>query len=507
MQMGSSSGFVGAAVVVLMLVVAGLTDGAVGVSRVGLRRKRLDRQGVRRAAAASRVRGTHVGNLGVVGGGGDVALENYMDAQYYGVIEIGSPKQEFTVVFDTGSSNLWVPSSKCLLSLACFFHHKYRASKSTSYKADGTSFAIQYGTGSMEGFLSVDDVTLGDLTVKEQVFAEATKEPGVTFLAAKMDGILGLGFKEISVNRVTPVWYNMLNQKLVKEPVFSFWLNRDTEGEKGGELVFGGVDPDHFKGEHTYTPVTRKGYWQFDMGDVLVGGQSTGFCAGGCSAIADSGTSLLAGPTGIVAEINHAIGATGVISGECKLVVEQYGDLIIQMLMSQLSPFKICTKAGACFLEEGVQRRDPGIASVLEKHEDVSNGLGNEVTCAFCEMAVIWAQNQLRKNNTEAQIKEYMNQLCERLPSPMGESMVDCNDLSSMPDVSFTIAGKDFKLTPEQYILKVGEGDEAQCISGFLGLDIPPPAGPLWILGDVFMGPYHTVFDFGNERLGFASAA
>ncbi|KAG0632170.1 hypothetical protein M758_1G309800 [Ceratodon purpureus] len=295
--MGSSSGFVGAAVVVLMLVVAGLTDGAVGVSRVGLRRKRLDRQGVRRAAAASRVRGTHVGNLGVVGGGGDVALENYMDAQYYGVIEIGSPKQEFTVVFDTGSSNLWVPSSKCLLSLACFFHHKYRASKSTSYKADGTSFAIQYGTGSMEGFLSVDDVTLGDLTVKEQVFAEATKEPGVTFLAAKMDGILGLGFKEISVNRVTPVWYNMLNQKLVKEPVFSFWLNRDTEGEKGGELVFGGVDPDHFKGEHTYTPVTRKGYWQFDMGDVLVGGQSTGFCAGGCSAIADSGTSLLAGPT------------------------------------------------------------------------------------------------------------------------------------------------------------------------------------------------------------------
>lgn len=55
--------------------------------------------------------------------------------------------------------------------------------------------------------------------------------------------------------------------------------------------------------------------------------------------------------------------------------------------------------------------RDPGIASVLEKQEDASNGLGNQVTCAFCEMAVIWAQNQLRKNNTEAQIKEYMNQV------------------------------------------------------------------------------------------------
>lgn len=57
--------------------------------------------------------------------------------------------------------------------------------------------------------------------------------------------------------------YNLLNQKLVQEPVFSFWLNRNaSEGEKGGELILGGVDPDHFKGEHTYTPVTRKGYWQ-----------------------------------------------------------------------------------------------------------------------------------------------------------------------------------------------------------------------------------------------------
>jgi phytepsin len=55
----------------------------------------------------------------------------------------------------------------------------------------------------------------------------------------------------------------MLDQKLVKEPVFSFWLNRDaSDVENGGELVFGGVDPNHFKGEHTYTPVTRKGYWQ-----------------------------------------------------------------------------------------------------------------------------------------------------------------------------------------------------------------------------------------------------
>lgn len=56
--------------------------------------------------------------------------------------------------------------------------------------------------------------------------------------------------------------YNMVEQDLVKEPVFSFWLNRNVDEEEGGEIVFGGVDPKHYKGEHIYVPVTQKGYWQ-----------------------------------------------------------------------------------------------------------------------------------------------------------------------------------------------------------------------------------------------------
>jgi hypothetical protein len=51
-------------------------------------------------------------------------------------------------------------------------------------------------------------------------------------------------------------------------------------------------------------------------------------------------------------------------------------------------------------------------------------------------------------------------------------------------------------------IFMIYEGGQATCVSGFIGLDVP--AGPLWILGDVFLGAYHTVFDYGGQRLGFA---
>ncbi|TYI78064.1 hypothetical protein E1A91_D06G185000v1 [Gossypium mustelinum] len=435
-----------------------------------------------------------------------VALKNYMDAQYYGEIGIGTPPQKFTVIFDTGSSNLWVPSTKCYFSVACFFHSKYKASESSTYKKNGKSASIQYGTGAISGFFSNDNVKVGNLVVKDQEFIEATKEPGVTFMAAKFDGILGLGFKEISVGEAVPVWYNMVKQGLIKDQEFSFWLNRNVGEEMGGEIVFGGVDPNHYKGKHTYVPITQKGYWQFDMGDVLIGDKPTGYCAGGCAAIADSGTSLLAGPTTVITMINQAIGASGVASQECKAVVQQYGQTIIDLLVSQAEPMKICSQIGLCAFD-GSHGVSMGIENVVDESNGKSSGILHSAMCPACEMAVVWMQNQLMENQTQDRILDYANQLCDRVPNPMGESTVDCGSLSSMPTISFTIGGKAFELTPEEYILKVGEGAEAQCISGFTALDVPPPRGPLWILGDVFMGRYHTVFDFGKLRVGFAEAA
>ncbi|KMT04132.1 hypothetical protein BVRB_8g185820 [Beta vulgaris subsp. vulgaris] len=486
-----------------------------GLLRVGLKKKKFDQNSriasrlgsKEREALRSSFEKYLLGNSEDLEGADIVALKNYMDAQYFGDIGVGTPPQTFTVIFDTGSSNLWVPSSKCYFSIPCFFHAKYKSSASSTYKKNGKSAAIHYGTGAISGFFSEDNVQVGDLIVKHQEFIEATREPSITFMVAKFDGILGLGFQEISVGNAVPVWYNMVKQGLIKEPVFSFWLNRNTEDEAGGELVFGGVDPKHYKGKHTYAPVTRKGYWQFDMGDVLIDGKTTGYCSGGCAAIADSGTSLLAGPTTVIAQINQAIGVSGVASQACKKVVDQYGETIIDLLFSEGSPKKVCSQIGVCTYD-GTHGVSMGIESVVDKESSDSSSEGlHDGMCSACEMAVVWMQSQLKQNATKDRVISYANELCDRVPNPMGTSGVDCARVSKMPPVSFTIAGKEFELSPEEYILKVGEGPAAQCISGFTALDVPPPRGPIWILGDVFMGRYHTVFDYGNLRVGFAEAA
>ncbi|KAJ3736314.1 aspartic peptidase domain-containing protein [Lentinula guzmanii] len=329
----------------------------------------------------------------MIKGGHSLPLSNYMNAQYFAPITLGTPPQEFKVILDTGSSNLWVPSSKCT-SIACFLHAKYEASQSSTYKENGTTFSIQYGSGSMEGYVSTDTLSIGDITIPNQLFAEATKEPGLAFAFGKFDGILGLAYDTIAVNHITPPFYSMVNQNLVNDPVFSFRLG--SSESDGGEVVFGGVDDSAYTGKLTYVPLRRKAYWEVELEKISFGDEDVDLENTG--AAIDTGTSLIALPTEMADMMNAQIGAT---------------------------------------------------------------------------------------------------------KSWNGQYTVDCDKVPSLPDLTFYFGGEPFPIKGTDYILEVS----GTCMSAFTGLDINMPGGAsLWIVGDVFLRKYYTVYDLGKDAVGFAES-
>uniref|UniRef100_F7I3G2 Renin n=1 Tax=Callithrix jacchus TaxID=9483 RepID=F7I3G2_CALJA len=239
-----------------------------------------------------------------------VILTNYMDTQYYGEIGIGTPPQTFKVVFDTGSSNVWVPSSKCSrLYTACVYHKLFDASDSSSYKHNGTELTLRYSTGTVSGFLSQDVITVGGITVT-QTFGEVTEMPALPFMLAEFDGVVGMGFSEQAIGKVTPLFDNIISQGLLKEDVFSFYYNRDSENSQslGGQIVLGGSDPQHYEGNFHYINLIRTGLWQIPMKGVSVG-SSTLLCEDGCLALVDTGASYISGSTSSIEKLMEALGA------------------------------------------------------------------------------------------------------------------------------------------------------------------------------------------------------
>ena len=326
-----------------------------------------------------------------------IVINDYQDAQYYGPVSVGTPPQNLEVIYDTGSSNLWVSNIKPGFLSS---HHAYFHDKSSSYVANNSIFNIRYGSGPVSGFYSRDSVAFGDVTVKNYLFAEVnnTKGLGMGYTIGKFDGIAGMGWYDISVDHVQTPLQALVASGQLAEKVFAFYLG---SGGAKGELLLGGVDPAHYTGDFTYVPLMdtvpgKVGYWAMGMDDITINGASVTSCR---KAIVDSGTSLLAAPSADIKKIAAAVGAHTVLP---------------------IPPFN----------------------------------------------------------------KEYF---------------INCT--SPGPDINIKLGGVDFVLTKEDYIIN----DGGKCLFAMTGLDVPAPAGPLYILGDVFMRAHYVKFDVGQRRLGFAT--
>ena len=243
----------------------------------------------------------------------NIPITNYLDAQYYGPIKIGTPPQDFTVIFDTGSSNLWVPSSHCW-SPACFLHTTYHAGESSTYKKNGTKLSIQYGSGAVSGYLSQDTVTWGGIQISDVTFGEMTEMNSASWIASKFDGILGMAWQAISEDHIPPVFQTMYNEGKISERSFAFYLTKNA-GEKGSELTLGGYNPDHAVGTWKKVPLISESYWMIALDSIKVNQKDIGMT--NLKGIVDSGTSLLVGDTPIVKAINEMIGT---VKSDCSNV-------------------------------------------------------------------------------------------------------------------------------------------------------------------------------------------
>ena len=238
--------------------------------------------------------------------GSDIPIHNYMNAQYYGPLSVGTPSQNFTAIYDTGSSNLWLPVPECQ---SCGFHPRYTSSASSSATKifPPEKFEIMYGSGPVSGSYVLDTVSVGDLHAENFKFAgiDNASGLGLAYLFGKFDGILGMGFNTISVDGVPTFMDTICEAGKLDKCIFSFYISKVPDVD--GELSFGEINYDRFTGPITWVNLAAKNYWQVHMDYMKLGNDSA---TTSTRAIIDSGTSLLAGPTKDIKVWALRIGAT-----------------------------------------------------------------------------------------------------------------------------------------------------------------------------------------------------
>jgi hypothetical protein len=311
-------------------------------------------------------------------GGEHVTVKDYMNAQYFIEVEVGTPGQKFTVVPDTGSSNLWLYSHSCYTSIPCWTHPTFDASKSTSYKKDGQAFDITYGSGGVKGTVGHDVATINGDIKATMGFGEVTSVSGVSFIASQMSGILGLAYSSISVDGLD-TFMDLSNEK---DKSFSFYL-KDTSAES--YMVIPGMDTENYETVQKHKVVEEK-YWALKLDSVTKGTKKID--ASKYKAVIDSGTSLLVGPKEIVSELIDGISVKS-----------------------------------------------------------------------------------------------------------------DCSNLKDQPNLTFTMDGQDYELTPQDYVLQI----QGECLLGIQAMNVPKGFNYI-ILGDVFMRKYPSYFDLNDNTVSFQVA-
>lgn len=365
-------------------------------------------------------------------------LTNFKNSQYVGSIKIGYPPQEIKVIFDTGSSNFWVTSNRCI-SPSCLIQKTFDSSRSLHYSKLDERVEVEFGSGTIEGSFCKDDVTVGPITIKNQEFGEIEKEEGSIFSKLKFAGILGLSFPSLSNLEYVPLFDNIMNNSLLNKNWFSFYLTEKNKEDKLSEIIFGDPSREYYIGELEWFNVEDPAYWQISMDDVLINDSPLNICDNNknkkCKLVIDTGTSIITAPSQDIYSLLQYIPATG-----CNY---QY------------------------------------------TNPKISFKIGNKVIDMYPDDYMLKSYNNSNNTKMESLVEKKTKILSNKL-----RFKSTMNEMNAMNG----------KLSEKQHY----ENYNMNCKRGFMPLDVDPPKGPIWVLGDIFLRKYFTVFDRDMKRIGLA---
>jgi cathepsin D len=227
---------------------------------------------------------------------------------------VGTPEQNFNVVLDTGSSDLWLVDTDCGTANGCDADlNKYNPGASSTNIGSNTPFSVTYGSGAVSGTLAADTVSLAGYTVSNLTFAEAAAVAQQT-VEYPTSGIMGMGFQSLASSGATPFWQVLAKQGVLSTDVFTFQLARNMDNvnindpnintvtNPGGVFTLGKLDSNQYSGSISYVDIPNNlenqmglGYWSIPLGGITVNGNAADIGNGPLAAI-DTGTTLIGGP-------------------------------------------------------------------------------------------------------------------------------------------------------------------------------------------------------------------
>jgi len=409
-----------------------------------------------------------------------VPLIDYHSVMYTGRIALGTPPQEFDVIFDTGSSCLWVMSagdeaaplgkgarggvlpptgtdseSSTAMSAAAGgkaskpkkYIHYFHPERSSTHRPLGVEWEIQYGVGTCAGLLSNDTLRIGDAEAPGQIFAEAMQFSG-NFLNKRqpMDGIVGLSFPGGACADQRTAVQNLYEHGAIPREVFSFVL--DSAPASDSDLSGAGIH------DRSMLVLGRPVDAFVDAARAADSGEEHG----------DSDESS----GGDKQQLKHELTYVPVLHSRHKPPSMWFVKLD-QLRVDGVSGSKGVTLCSSLADSPCAALPDSG-TSFLTAPAPLFVALIGAITAGRSDCLMDGAQNVF----------------C--LAGPAG-----------LPDLVFTLGGREFRLSGADYLLPNMQ------VSIQL-MDFAVPGVDVLILGDMFLRRVYTLFDMHRTRVGFGDA-